>query len=288
MIQSMTGFGKAQSQHDWGSATVEVRAINSKSLDFKMRVPSKFSPFEAEIKNMASNSLFRGKVDILLTIVSSNGSQSRVDLDLAKHYYQEISKLADALQVESNGKLEAILRLPDVIKSEEGDVEEGEWAQVRATIQQALNGVVEFRKMEGANLEKDLTDCLVELRNNLREIEALAPERIETRRKDLQKKIEEADISDLDEGRFEQEILYFIEKLDINEEIVRLKSHCDYFEEILNAPKSQGRKLGFIAQEMGREINTIGSKANHSGIQKLVVGMKDELEKIKEQSLNVL
>lgn len=289
MILSMTGFGKAQNQFKWGNVVVEVRSINSKSLDFKMRAPSRYTGNEAEIKVLTSQLLKRGKVDLKVNVDKANGeSTSSIDLELAKSYFKQVSELARDLDIESNGMLEALLRMPEVVRTKEGDVEESEWNEILELVKTALNNTVEFRASEGENLKQDLLSSLSEIRSHLEVIELLAPERIGTRRKDLKKKLDDAHLADVDTGRFEQEILYFIEKLDINEEVVRLKSHCDYFEEVVNSDSSQGKKLGFIGQEMGREINTIGSKANHSGIQKHVVCMKDKLEKIKEQSLNIL
>ena len=289
MILSMTGFGKAQNQFKWGNVVVEVRSINSRSLDFKMRCPSRYSGYEAEIKTLASKVLLRGKVDLQLNVDRGAGeSTSTIDIGLAKSYFKQVSNLAEELNLKTEGMLQTVLRMPEVVRTKEGEIDETEWEEVHAVIHEALTNAVDFRANEGENLRQDLLNSLAELRRYLQEIELLAPERIETRRRDLKKKLEDAQMTaEIDVGRFEQEMLYFIEKLDINEEVVRLKSHCDYFEEIVNSNSSQGKKLGFIGQEMGREINTIGSKANHSGIQKHVVCMKDELEKIKEQSLNI-
>ncbi len=289
MIKSMTGFGKAEGQIDLGELRVEVRSLNSKGIDSKFRLPSILSFLENDLRQLCQKELYRGKIDVV-AFLNKNGSESasQINEPLFRSYHQQLSGLADELKLDKEKMLEALLRIPNVWEGEQTEVSDADKEVIMSVSAEAMSNLDQFRAEEGKNLMDDLQQNLSSVREKLAEVEELAPERLETRKREIEKKL--ADLADVnpDQNRFEQEMIYFLEKLDINEEIVRLKSHCEYFESTMNEESLQGKKLGFIAQEMGREINTIGSKASHAVIQKKVVEMKDELEKIKEQTLNIL
>jgi uncharacterized protein (TIGR00255 family) len=288
MIKSMTGFGKSQLSLGMKTILVDVRTLNSKQLDLNLRIPSAFREKEGEIRQEIGKALERGKVDVFLSyrLAGATGT-SAINHDLAKSRFLELQQLANELNVQSADLLGRVLMMPDVMAEQEEVLTDEEWLQVMEVLKSALKATDVFRTDEGAGLGKELLERVGNIEARLEETGSLDSERMVLMRERLLQKIADLKIN-ADANRFEEEMIYYIEKLDINEEKQRLRTHCQYFRETLNQKESTGRKLGFIAQEMGREINTIGSKANHAGMQKLVVLMKDELEKIKEQLNNVL
>jgi uncharacterized protein (TIGR00255 family) len=287
MVQSMTGFGKASNTFGNKKITVEIRSLNSKGIDINTRLPQVYREKDLELRNRASAQLVRGKVD-LSVYVESEGADSghQLNAELIKSYYGQLKALADELGDSSN-LMTAVLRFPEVLLSEREELSDDEWTALNQTLKEAMVRLTEHRVEEGRAMDQDLRGNVAFIEEQLMAIEPLETERKEAVRDRLRKNLDDLK-EKVDENRFEQELIYYLEKFDINEEKVRLRKHCSYFLSILNEEKSQGKKLGFIAQEMGREINTIGSKANHAGIQKHVVQMKDVLEQIKEQVLNCL
>lgn len=289
MIKSMTGFGKATLELDNKTINVEVRSLNSKGADVSIRLSSIYRNFELELRNDITKQLERGKIDVSI-YVESNQAETPVEINmaLAKAYKQKLQNLAAELNEPLNDVVYQILKLPDVLKGERNQADENEWKQIKQTISQAIVQLNNFRDMEGLSLKKDFEERLNKIKICLDEVKTLDEKRIAIIKTRIRTNIFDVITKDkIDENRFEQELIYYIEKLDINEEKVRLQTHLDYFLNTMTEA-SAGRKLNFIAQEIGREINTIGSKANDAPIQKLVVLMKDELEKIKEQCNNVL
>lgn len=291
MIKSMTGFGKAECVCQSQKLSIEIKSLNSKYFDVNVRVPNGFRDKELEIRNLISARLQRGKVDFNLTVDDKGDiSNYTVNKDLAKKYFDELKILSGTIGYkEFTDYLPVIMRLPDVLVTDKREIDEKEWLNLVTAIETALEKVNEFRSGEGQSLLSDLkyrSNKIVEL---LDEVTPFEKQRIHTLKAKIKRDLfEMVDREEVDMNRFEQELVYYIDKLDITEEKVRLKEHCKYFLETLHGPESQGKKLGFIAQEMGREINTLGSKANDSNIQKVVVQMKDELEKIKEQLFNIV
>lgn len=287
MVLSMTGFGKASNTFGNKKITVEIRSLNSKGIDINTRLPQVYREKDLELRNRASAQLVRGKVD-LSVYVESEGADSghQLNAELIKSYYGQLKALADELGDSSN-LMTAVLRFPEVLQSEREELSEDEWTALNQTLKEAMVRLTEYRAEEGRAMDQDLRGNVAFIEEQLMAIEPLETERKEAVRDRLRKNLDDLK-EKVDENRFEQELIYYLEKFDINEEKVRLRKHCSYFLSILEEEKSQGKKLGFIAQEMGREINTIGSKANHAGIQKHVVQMKDVLEQIKEQVLNCL
>lgn len=295
MIKSMTGFGKAVADSGNKSISVEVRALNSKQFDLNTRLPQPYRDREMEIRLEAAKILERGKVDVV--IIVDNGTDpavSGINRELFRKYFLEIKTLAAELQeTGAHDIVNAVLQIPEVLRNDRESMPEEEWNIIRKAIQEALHLTDEFRIEEGKVLEADIRNRIGLIVNMLEEIKPFEKMRIISLRERFERNKEEfistrPGIENFDENRFEQEIFWYLEKLDITEEMVRLRKHCDYFLECLGGNISNGRKLGFISQELGREINTIGSKASHAEIQKLVVQMKDELEKIKEQLGNIL
>ena len=286
MIQSMTGFGKASLQLPTKKITVEVKSLNSKGLDLNTRMPSVYREMELGLRNQIAQQLERGKIDFSLYIeVTGEETSTKVNAPIVKAYISQMRAiLADADETEL---MKMAVRMPDALKTERDEIDPKEWTEIQKVIVEALNNIQNFRQAEGLSLEKEFSLRIANIRQYLSEAIALDPERVQTIKDKLQTAITELKVN-LDENRFEQELIYYLEKLDVTEERVRLNNHLDYFLETINGSEANGRKLGFITQEMGREINTLGSKSNHAGMQKLVVMMKDELEKIKEQVLNVL
>lgn len=289
MIRSMTGFGKASLELGDKTVNVEIRSLNSKGADINLRISSSLRNYELELRNELSKQLERGKIDLSIYI-ESNKAETPVDIniELAKAYYGQLKILAAELNEPIENPLLQILKFPDILKNERKETDENEWKQIKQCIQQAIAQLNNFRDVEGQSLLKDFYERLAKIEKNLDDIKALDVQRISAIKERIRNNIEEViGKGKMDENRFEQELIYYVEKLDINEEKVRLKTHLDYFKETCKET-APGRKLNFISQEIGREINTIGSKANDAGMQKLVVLMKDELEKIKEQANNVL
>lgn len=290
MIQSMTGFGKAIFSLPGKKISIEIKSLNSKQFDLNARIPSFYKEKELAIRNIVAKSLIRGKVDLNLFVEFIDGNTNhKLNTKLIQNYMDELQPLADKMD-SSSDLLSIIMRLPDVLKAEREEMDESEWKAIQECLSEAIDKLVDFRTSEGATTEKALQSYISNIENNLKEIETYESERVENVRNRIFNKLEEFTnmSNDSDRNRFEQEFIYYIEKLDISEEKVRLNGHCQYFNEVMNSPQSNGKKLGFISQEIGREINTIGSKANHVEIQKIVVKMKDDLEKIKEQTLNIL
>jgi len=284
MIQSMTGFGKAIGQTSGKKITVEIRSLNSKGLDLNARIAPIFREKELTIRKLVGGALKRGKVDInIYAEVTGVESAAGINMELAKAYLEQLEVLSR--ETDTSGDLiAAVMRMPDVIGSSKNELSEEEWHFLKELIVEALEKLEGFRVQEGTSIAEDFEQRLIEIEKSMKEIEPHEQQRMLAVRERLLKGLEGVEI---DSNRYEQEVIFYIEKLDINEEKVRLANHLKYFRETMNEENS-GKKLGFIAQEMGREINTIGSKANHAGLQKIVVQMKDELEKIKEQLLNVL
>lgn len=283
----MTGYGNASTRLGGKKIEVEIRSLNSKQQDINLRMPFFYNKAEPGIRSAIAELLDRGKIDISINVsTGKGGGVPSLNKELARHYYNEMKSFAKEINEKNMQFMPLLTRFPDLFKVEE-TVKDAEVDAVVALVKKAAQSVVKFRIAEGKELSKDIQLNLASIEKKVSEIEKLDIARIPKVKEKLQVKILEGIRGQMDMNRFEQEIIYFIEKFDINEEKARLKTHCAYFRENLNEDKG-GRKLGFISQEIGREINTIGSKANDSGIQKLVVEMKDELEKIKEQLLNVL
>ncbi|WP_420603299.1 YicC/YloC family endoribonuclease [Flagellimonas sp.] len=285
MIQSMTGFGKHVVQLPSKKITIELKSLNSKNLDINARLPQFYREKELELRKMIADVLVRGKVDFGLYVeITGEETTAEVNQGVVKKYMQQLANIAEGDDLKL---LELALRMPDTMKTEKGNIDESEYEAIKTAMKEALSEISIFRNEEGKVLEKDFIGRLKNLNKLLEEVKAMDPERLDTVRERLEKAVADLKV-ELDENRFEQELIYYLEKYDITEEKVRLANHLNYFESTLKSNDSNGKKLGFIAQEIGREINTIGSKANYAPMQQLVVQMKDELEKIKEQMLNVL
>lgn len=285
MIQSMTGFGKSLTQIPNKKITVELKSLNSKNFDLNARIPSQYREKELDLRNIISNSLGRGKVDLSI-YVEYTGEQTSTNINtgVVKNYMDQLREIVNASEVEL---LKMAVKLPDSLKTERDEIDDEEFKAIESAVKDALIEINNFRNDEGEALEKDLKLRISNIQDLLKEVIKIDPDRVDAVRERLRKGIEEIK-EQADENRFEQEIVYYIEKFDITEEKVRLDNHLDYFQKTLDSKDSNGRKLAFISQEIGREINTIGSKSNYAPMQQMVVQMKDELEKIKEQILNVL
>ena len=281
----MTGYGKTILQLSTKKITIELKSLNSKSLDLNVRIPSYYREKELVVRRKLASALVRGKVDFSIYIENSGGElSSKINENSVKEYMNQLRNIVDSDEIEL---LKMAVRLPDSLKTEREELDEQEWAQIEISINETIDKINEYRTDEGKTLLNDFVLRISIIEELLGEVIKEDPKRIEHVKEKLKKSIAELEAK-IDENRFEQELIYYIEKLDITEEKVRLKNHLDYFKQELKGKISNGKKLGFITQEMGREINTIGSKANFADMQKLVVQMKDELEKIKEQNLNVL
>ncbi|MDA8904239.1 YicC family protein [Flavobacteriaceae bacterium] len=285
MIQSMTGYGKSTVQLESGNLTIEIKSLNSKNIDLNTRITNSVRPKELLIRKHLSDKLKRGKVDFLLYMDSTiNKKKSLLNSTLINTYIDQLREIVDGSAVEL---LKIAVKMPDAIISEQIQENESDWPIIFKEIENALEAIIKYRKDEGLVLEKDFIMRIHKIKDLLSLIDKIDPERINHIRSKINAEIEKLNI-DYDNNRLEQELIYYIEKIDITEEQVRLKNHLDYFLSSLENKNSNGKKLAFIGQEIGREINTIGSKANNSEMQKIVIQMKDELEKIKEQLLNVL
>jgi len=285
MIQSMTGYGKTVLQLSTKKITVELKSLNSKNLDLNVRIPSYYREKELSMRKKLASSLERGKIDFSIYIENNGGEvSSKVNGNTVKEYMNQLRNVVDANDIEL---LKIAVRLPDTLKTEREELDEEEWSEIENSINETIVEINKYRSDEGLVLLNDFVLRISNIESLLNQVIELDPQRMEHVKEKLKKGIEELEAK-VDQNRFEQELIYYIEKLDITEEKVRLKNHLDYFKSALKSDDSNGKKLGFITQEIGREINTIGSKANFAAMQKLVVQMKDELEKIKEQNLNVL
>jgi len=285
MIQSMTGYGKSVIQLPSKKITVEIKSLNSKNLDLYARVPSLYREKELDMRKIISKSLIRGKVDFNLYIeTTGEETSSKLNEEVVKLYMEQLSNVVDGEEIDL---LKMAIRMPDSLKTERKEIEETEFNSITEAIDKALKSINKYRSDEGKAMEKDFIHRSKKIADLLEKVLLIDSERIEIVKDRLRKAVSELKEA-VDENRFEQELIYYLEKYDITEEKVRLENHLNYFNEALKADGSNGKKIGFICQEIGREINTIGSKSNHAPMQQLVVQMKDELEKIKEQSLNVL
>jgi uncharacterized protein (TIGR00255 family) len=291
MIKSMTGYGKSIADTALKKISIEIRSLNSRSLDLNTRLPWVYKEKETEIRNLVSQKLDRGKIDLSINFDNLDSEVIPViNKNIVSDYYRQIKEIAADLGTDiDNQILTTIMRLPDALKTEKPELQEEEWIIVRDKIIESIAQLNNYRTEEGKSIEEDMKRCIDKILSMLEEIEPFEEDRIKKIREKLNSSLTENFGSEnIDKNRYEQELIFYLEKLDINEEKVRLKKHCEYFLEKLASPPPNGKVLGFISQEIGREINTIGSKANDASIQKIVVMMKDELEKIKEQSLNVL
>lgn len=291
MLYSMTGYGKDECQYNNKKISVEVKSLNSKQLDLSTRIPTYYREKELIIRNMINSQLLRGKIDFTITVDSIGAENiAQVNHEAIAEYYNQLKELAANLDIhEESNWMSLLVRLPEVLKSEKTELEEEEWEMVQTCVDNAIDNLLGFREQEGMALEKDITKRVYTINNLVSEIEVFEDDRIKTIRNRILTNLKDiGDEVDYDENRLEQELVYYIEKLDINEEKVRLINHCKYFIDTIDSGDAVGKKLGFIVQEIGREINTLGSKANNADIQRIVVQMKDELEKIKEQLMNVL
>lgn len=286
MIQSMTGFGKASQQLPTKKITVEIKSLNSKGLDLNVRMPQNFRELELGLRTQLGQVLERGKIDLSIFVeLSSEETTAKINAPIIKNYMNQmkaILPLADETEL-----MKMAIRLPDALKTERDELDPNDWTEIQKTIDEALINIQNFRKDEGKSLENEFKIRLQNIHQLMIDSENFESERIETVKNKLRTALEDLKVN-IDENRFEQELIFYVEKYDVTEEKVRLANHLKYFQETIDSHEANGRKLGFITQEIGREINTMGSKANHAGMQKLVVQMKDELEKMKEQVLNIL
>lgn len=286
MIQSMTGFGKAFMQLPNKKITVEIKSLNSKGLDLNVRTPSIYREMELQIRNSIAQRLERGKIDFSLYIeVTGEETSAKINVPIVKGYINQMKEVIS--NADETELMKMAVRMPDALKTEREELDKNEWLQIEKVIKEALDNISTFRSDEGVSLEKEFELRISNIENLMNEAVSYDSERVETVKTRLRTALEELKAT-IDENRFEQELIFYLEKYDITEERVRLGNHLNYFLETMKNEEALGRKLGFITQEIGREINTMGSKSNHTEMQKLVVQMKDELEKIKEQVLNVL
>ncbi|MBP5723790.1 MAG: YicC family protein [Bacteroidales bacterium] len=291
MIQSMTGFGRAVAELPGKNVVVEVKSLNSKQLDLNSRVASIYRDKDLEIRNYISSQLVRGKIDVLVYLEAKEGVTERIlQESLVKTYYEKISNLANELRAENFSPMDAVMRLPEVWSTDNQQLaDESEWKSVMAAVVDATKRIATYRANEGEALDRDLRANIQTIKDLLASIETYEKARVPSIRERIEQSLREFIDSDkIDKNRLEQEMIFYLEKLDINEEKVRLAQHCKYFLDTMDSDEFAGKKLNFIAQEMGREINTMGSKSNDADMQRIVVQMKDNLEKIKEQVLNVL
>lgn len=289
MLLSMTGYGRVANAYEDKTITVEIRSLNSKFTDVRLKIPQNYKEKEAEIRKLMADKAERGKLDVNIDVSSHQGDEAYgLNKALFKKYYKELNSLAAELGMENENMLQAILKLPNVVATAENELSAEEWNAVTSTINDALSNFYNFRLTEGSAMEADLRIRIEKITELLSQLDPFEADRVQSLRQRLKQNLEEyVKKEKVDENRFEQEIIYYLEKIDITEEKVRLQQHCKYFIEVLDKKSTlKGRKLSFISQEMGREINTMGAKAYSSNIQRLVVGMKDELEKIKEQVAN--
>lgn len=281
----MTGFGRAETVYEGTKITVDIKSLNSKNFDLNVKTPLRYKEKEFEIRKLLNDKILRGKVDCYINCESLEDSNDvKINQEVVKNYIEQLRAVAsDAPDFEY---LKMAVRMPDVLSTKNSDLDENEWKSLLAVVQDSVSKFIEFRQTEGNNLAEEIEKIVQNIENNLNQVAQYEEERIQPIKDRYQSALK--NFENIDETRYYQEMVYFVEKLDISEEKVRLSQHIKYYLEVMRNEDFNGKKLGFIAQEMGREINTLGSKANHSEIQKLVVEMKDDLEKIKEQTLNVL
>lgn len=286
----MTGFGKAECLLTGKKLTIEIKSLNSKQVDTSTRLPAIYKSRDLEVRQILAKILERGKIECSFHYEVIEGTSTTINAEVVKSYYNQLLQLSEEFGIVSKERiLNTVMKLPDTVSSEKAELSEEEWEKVIGTLYTCLDEVDSFRTQEGMSLETDLRGRTNSILTRLKLVEPFEDERIQKLKERIYSNLEEIQTrEEVDQNRFEQELIYYLEKLDISEEKVRLENHCHYFLEILTEGSPNGKKLGFVSQEMGREINTLGSKANHVEIQRLVVEMKDELEKIKEQVLNVL
>ncbi|CAM1351086.1 YicC/YloC family endoribonuclease [Tenacibaculum halocynthiae] len=288
MIQSMTGYGKSVLQLPTKKVTIEIKSLNSKNLDLNTRIPSYYKEKELTVRKKLASSLVRGKVDFSIYVeMTADETSTTVNKGVVKEYMEQLRNIVQTGSSDDVELLQMAIKMPDALKTEREELDVEEWKQIETHIEVAVKEIVQYRKDEAKSLEEDFQQRIENIKTALEEVKKLDGDRIDHVKERLQKALTDLKV-EVDENRFEQELIYYLEKLDINEEKVRLANHLDYFLQQLATADSNGKKLGFIVQEIGREINTTGSKANFAPIQKIVIQMKDELEKIKEQILNVL
>lgn len=289
MIKSMTGFGKVQTNYNNKTISIEIKSLNSKQADLNLRVPSLYRSKDINLRNQIISSLERGKIDCFIhTEYQGEAQLLNINPNLFTSYYKQLETLAEKVGAPKDDLLRYVLQIPEISRSSNDELSEEESDVLINLMQEAIEKAIEFREQEGEVLAKDLRLRIKIIGEKLLEVDKYEGARIEVVRERIQTKLAEVVNGNIDSNRLEQELIFYIEKLDVTEEKIRLKQHLDYFLETMELPTSQGKKLGFIAQEIGREINTLGSKSNEANMQKIVVEMKDELEKIKEQLLNVL
>ena len=288
MLMSMTGFGKVTGTYQSKKVTVEIRSLNSKSLDLNIRIAGSYRELEPEMRKIIGEELDRGKIDVSVNIDSTGDTRNYViNKDLAKAYAEDLRQTTEMIGTHTEDLMSIIIRMPDIYINEREELSEDEKKWLVSLVTEACVELNSFRRKEGIALENEFNERIDEIRTLLNDVPKYENERIETVRERIKKGLDEIEVNGLDNNRLEQELIFYIEKLDVSEEKMRLSHHLDYFNQTMKLEKS-GKKLGFISQEIGREINTLGSKSNHAEMQKLVVGMKDSLEKIKEQVLNTL
>ena len=288
MIQSMTGYGKSVLHLPSKKVTIEIKSLNSKNLDLNTRIPSYYKEKELAVRKKLASNLVRGKVDFSIWVeMTADETSTKVNKNVVLEYIQQLKNTIFTGSDNDVELLKMAIKMPDALKVEREELDENEWTQIDIHIDEALKEIIAYRTDEAKSLEVDFKERIANIQAALEEVRVLDGERVENVKERLQKALTDLKV-EVDENRFEQELIYYLEKLDINEEKVRLANHLVYFLEQLDTPDSNGKKLGFIVQEIGREINTTGSKANFAPMQKIVIQMKDELEKIKEQILNVL
>jgi uncharacterized protein (TIGR00255 family) len=290
MLQSMTGFGKGTKPYQNKTITVELKSLNSKNLDLFVKMPNAYKAREIELRKRIGDQLVRGKVECIIQVESAgDASTNQLNKAIVKNYYHQLTDFKNEFNLPDTDLLQIITKMPDVFTSNNEALEDGEWTVVLETVDSAIQHLIEFRNQEGQQLTDEFNMRIDNIETAFNQVPKYEGARIEGIKERIESNLEEfVGLAKVDKNRFEQELIYYIEKIDIAEEKLRLSGHLNYFREILAEPKSQGKKLGFIVQEIGREINTLGSKSYHAEMQKLVVEMKDELEKIKEQILNTL
>lgn len=288
MIQSMTGYGKSVLQLPTKKVTIEIKSLNSKTLDLNVRIPSYYKEKELEVRKKLANELIRGKVDFSIFVeMTADETSTIINPGVVKNYIQQLKSIVETDSKSDLELLKMAIHMPDALKTDREELDEKEWNLINTTTDEAIKEIIQYRIDEAAALEDDFRQRIANIRTYLEEVKELDVERITNVKERLKKAIDDLKVT-VDENRFEQELIYYLEKLDINEEKVRLENHLNYFLQTLETEDSNGKKLGFIVQEMGREINTTGSKANFAPMQKAVIQMKNELEQIKEQILNIL
>ena len=287
-MQSMTGYGKAILQLPTKKVTIEIKSLNSKTLDLNVRIPSYYKEKELTVRKKLASKLIRGKVDFSIWVeMTADETSTEINHGIVKQYMQQMRNIVQTGTSDDVELLKMAIKMPDALKTEREELDENEWKLIQTAIDEAVEKIIQYRVDEAASLEIDFRERITNIKTYLAEVISFDSDRVENVKARLQKAIDDLKV-DTDQNRFEQELIYYLEKLDINEEKVRLANHLDYFLQTLETEDSNGKKLGFIVQEMGREINTMGSKANFAPMQKAVIQMKNELEQIKEQILNVL